>query len=489
MNNELLNNVIDRQRKVGSPAMSSVLSVNKPGTHTGRGALRQCVVLLLSCALHCYAGEELKTQMQDSKPDPAVAIERARQGDPDELLRITQMVATHPHLLPARTPLAQYHQYLQDTNVFVQYFAVQVLAGLNDKSSVEPLRKFIEDTERRRKDLESPGKKNLDALGQKDAVALTFASETALMVLGEIDEDSPMSVKVLASQLTHDIPLEWGGGVAHSALAKKGRAGLRVLLDEAAQPMENDQERFLEDAINKIRDPTLAVDLYACCKDQKYNKKARQAALWALRDMAKESSDIEQMVISIAEDEKSDLRSMAIGHLGYIGSACARNKLLEFEKTLPGEAQAVQAALLKCDSTNRLPGVVEALLAAKTPLNEKMRLWTLVEWKGKELLPYADQLLSVRDENGVPLNDLRVRIWKRLYEVTKKRFQLELDADNELRFQRIVQQINRDIERELQLQYDGQGKYSNAQVKKMASEEAEAKITRWNRQAKKEGKQ
>jgi HEAT repeat protein len=442
------------------------------------------MALLLLSSLPSSAEQDHTTAT--GKPDPVAAIERARLGDPDELLRITQMVAAHPQLLPARKPLAQYHQYLQDTNVFVQYFAVQMLAGLKDKSSAEPLRQFIADTERRRKDLEIYGKKDLDALGQKAAAALTLASQTALMALGEIDEGSPMSVKVLASQLKNDIPMEWGGGVAHSALAKKGRAGLRALLDEAAQPMDDHQKMFLRAAINKIRDPALAVDLYACCRDQRYDKVARHAALWALRDMAGPSPAIEQMVINVAEDEKADLRASAIWHLGCIGSSRSREKLLEFEKTLPGEAHAVQAALVQCDPTNRMSGVVEAFLSPKTPLAEKERLWGVAAGSGNAILPYAEKLLGVGDEYGVPINDLRYHVWQFLREKTKKAYPLELDPSNELRFQRTVQEIAGSFERDLYFRDAGKGTYTDAQRKQMALDEATKVIKKWERQEKKE---
>ncbi|HOW96855.1 MAG TPA: hypothetical protein P5567_06840 [Kiritimatiellia bacterium] len=484
MSNALLNDVIDRQWKVEPPAMTSALPSNKLGTLMGRATLRQCAALLLSCTLHCYAGENMKTPMQDGKSDPAVAIERARQGDPDELLRITQMAATHPQLLPERKPLAQYHQYLQDTNVFVQYFAVQVLAGLKDKSSAEPLRQFIADTERRRKDLDSPGKKNLDALGQKEAVALILASKTAFTALGEIDQGSPMSVKVLASQLNHDIPMEWGGGVAHGALAKMGHAGLRALLDEAAQPLDDNQKAFLKPAIASINDPDLAVDLYACCMDPKYHEVARKSALWALGVMAKQSADIEQMVINIAEDETSDLRSMAIVRLGYIGSSRSRNTLLELEKTLPQEAKAVQAALLACDATNRLPGMIETFLSPKTPLDEKRRVWGLLEGRSNELLPYARQLLGVNDDGGVPINDLRVRVWIRLFELTKKRSSVELDYSDDERFMVVAGRIIICLTSELDRRYAGTGKYTYAQLQQMALEETRRIVTKWGREEK-----
>jgi HEAT repeat protein len=447
------------------------------------------MAMLLSCTLLSSAGDDQAIPTQNGRLDPAAAIERARQGEPDELFRMTQMMAQQPQLLPSRKSLPQYHKYLQDENVFVQYLAVQVVAGLKDKSSAEPLRQFIMDTERGRKDLDALGEKNLDALGQKREFALAFASRTALAALGEIDEGSPINVKVLASQLMHDRPMEWGGGVAHSALAKKGRAGLRALLDEAAQPLDDKQVRFLGSAMNEISDPALAVDLYACCKDQKYHTVARSSALWVLGKMAKQSPDVEQMVISIAEDDKSDLRSMAIGRLGYIGSSLSRKKLLEFEKALPQEANAVQAALLMCDTTNRLPGVIEAFLSPKTPLAEKKRLWCLLAGRAAELLPYAEQLLVVSDENGVPINDLRVSVWEMLFSLTKKRYPIELDASNEQVFQRVVQDITYSFEHELDHQDAGKWKYTDLQRKQMASEEAKKLIKKWDGQEKKESQQ
>lgn len=317
---------------------------------------------------------------------------------------------------------------------------------------------------------------------------MELASATALAALGEIDEGSPVAIKFLASQLKHDSPMEWGGGVAHSALAKKGRAGLRALLDEAAQPLDDNQKAFLRSAINHVNDPALAVDLYACCKDPKYHKVAREAALWALGVTAKQSSDIEQMVINIAEDEKSDLRSMAIERLGDIGSSRARNTLLKFEKTLPQEANAVQAALLTCETTNRLPGVIEVILSPKTSRHEKRRLWGLLEGKtNPALLPYEKQLkdgMGVCDENGVPINDLRVRVWERLFSLTKAHYAVELDFTDEQSFRRVAGGIIDCLRSELNQRYAGKGKYSYAQLEEMALEEAKTFIRKWDGQKK-----
>jgi hypothetical protein len=450
--------------------------------------IRRCLfAFLFAVILPSYANDQSEPSNQYDSVEPAVAIERARQGDPDDLLRLTRMVAKQPHLYPVNQ-LEPYHQYLQDTNVFLQCFAVQVLAGKKDKSSAEPLRQFILNAERRWAEMEAVGDE-LDELGQKGAIALTMASETALHVLGGIDEGSSLSLKFLAFRLKHDIPMEWGGGVAHNALARKGRAGLRVLMQEAARPMSEEQERYLEDAISTISDPSLAVDLFVFCKDTKYSANARHSALMVLRDMAKESLEIEQMVICIAEDENSDLRSGAIIFLGDIGTDRSRNKLLELEKTLPQEAQAVQEGLLVCDATNRLPAVVDAFLSPDTPVKEKERLWNLMERSGgAAIIPYAERLLAVSNANGVPLNDLRIRIWKRLRKEAKLCYPLELDPSNKKAFDRTVGEILWSFEDELYRKDAGKWKYTDEQRRLMAVDKVKNIIKEWNgREA--EGKQ
>ncbi len=51
-----------------------------------------------------------------------------------------------------------------------------------------------------------------------------------------------MSVKLLASQLKRDIPMEWGGGVAHSALALYSQdAGKWKYTDEQRRQMALDR--------------------------------------------------------------------------------------------------------------------------------------------------------------------------------------------------------------------------------------------------------
>ena len=77
--------------------------------------------------------------------------------------------------------------------MFVQYFAVQVVAGLKDKSSAEPLRQFAMDAERRRKRSEALDRRDLDAARQKEAFALMSASQIALMAI-----PNPIQVKIHA---------------------------------------------------------------------------------------------------------------------------------------------------------------------------------------------------------------------------------------------------------------------------------------------------
>jgi len=457
--------------------MKSMSNIMK-GTQRMKRINRWFSAVLCAGVLSCQANAQVAASSQVYSYDPDAAIERARQGDPDDLLRMTRMVAKQPSLVAVKK-LAPYHAFLKDTNVFVQCYAVQVLVAKKDKSSAEPLRQFILHAERRRAEMEAAGGE-LDELARKGAIALSMASTAAQLVLGEIDEGSPLSVKLLASQLKRDISMEWGGGVAHSALARKGRAGLRALMDEAAGPLSDDQERYLEAAIAEIEDPALAVDLFVFCKDQKYNEKARHSALMRLRDMAKESTDIEQMVIRIAEDEKSDLRSWAIIFLSQIGSDRARSKLLDFEKTQPTmlaeEADALQRGLMALDASNRLPAIVEASLSPKTPVKEKERLFELIFSSGSAFFPYADRLLVVSDYNGVPINNLRYRVWK--YMPDKR---LELDS-NKQDFDRIVGEIAYDFERELYSQDAGKWKYTDEQRRQMALDRANSIIKVWDGQ-------
>jgi HEAT repeat protein len=352
-----------------------------------------------------------------------------------------------------------------------------VVAGLKDKSSAEPLRQFIMDVERRKTDIER--------LPRMEGAALGMASMTALAAYGELDGDSSVSVKFLSSMLNHDQPMEWSGGVAHSALANKGRPGLQALLEEARQPLKDDDRQisFLGSAIGEIKDPQFAVDLYVASKDPKCHKMVRNRAVFSLGAMAKQSSKAEQLLINLAEDEKFDQRSLAVQEVGKLNTPRALGVLLKLEKSSFNDTNTLQKALLDCDATNCMPIVFESILSPKTPRAEKGRLWGMLEsYYGNELQPYQTQLrecLKVSDTNGVPINDLRVQAWRKLFRLTKNYNPVELDYNNEEHFRVVASDIIDEVYRRVYSKYRDAGKHSDAQMQQMALDEVKTFVTKW----------
>ena len=188
------------------------------------------------------------------------AIEKARQGDGMELLRLIQDIGKRPDLLPPKKTLPTFHAYLKDPDPLVQFLGVRVIAGLKDASSVKPLQDYIMDAQKQKLDPKS--------LPRMDGVAWGMAQAMALAALGEIDTKSSVTQKILIAALAHDQPMEWGGGVAHDALARRGREGLLTLMAESEQidckALKNmSQVDFISSAVCKIKDPALLPDLYA----------------------------------------------------------------------------------------------------------------------------------------------------------------------------------------------------------------------------------
>ena len=459
------------------------LQTERQGDMTSPSSLNRVFLVPMAmfclCCLPCFSQPKVTLPKGFDDLGVPAAIERARKGDSDELLRITLLLGKQPRLLPPQKALGQYHEYLRDENVFVQCFAVQVIAGLKHKSSFEPLRQCIMDLERRQA--------KADALSDKERMALGLASTQALAAIGEIDADNSLAVKFLAGQLDHDIPMEWGGGFAHYALAKKGRLGLRVLMEEAATIAHkgdyDKQACFLADAIHQIRDPELAVDLYALCRNPKYHKAARWAALWRLGYMGISSPEIEQMVIDVAKDEKSDIRSVCFAVLGHSGTPRMQTVLYELEKTLPANTEGLQQGLLELGDENRLKNIIQRIIAAETRDEEKRRFWGLLTALPKEKLrPQAERLcdlLRVYNDQGRPFNDLRTEVWCKLFELTKVRYPIVLDFDSEARLAVVSSFMVSSVRFELTQEYDGKGTYTYSQIDQMARDEVRKLVTKW----------
>lgn len=410
---------------------------HRSGRPVGRRAAALTLVLSLLWSLQCFSQE--KPAMLERMDDPAVtnAIEKARHGSPDDLLYIARVVSKQPKLLPAAKPLTEYHNLLKDENVFIQCFAAQMVAKYRNMSSIDVLQHFILDLQDKRS--------GSSKVSQTEMMALVFAEMTALAALADIGDDKPLTVRFLANRLEDDQQMEWGGGLAHDALAEKGRPGLLALLAKATEPTEyTNKEEFLAHALLKIKDPVLAPDLYACCRDPKYTFKVRHAALWAISEMAMTRTNLTQMVIALAEDKKSDLRDTAVYRLGAINNPQAREVLLKLETGLKAAGgsetnmakdgivgdqkqsvdKALESALLKSD-TNRVTAIVNSILASTTQPKEKMDLWDMIE----PFIVQQEQLrqcLQVSDGDGRPINALRVKAWMKLGAVTT----VELEYDN-----------------------------------------------------------
>jgi hypothetical protein len=299
--------------------------------------------------------------------------------------------------------------------------------------------------------------------------------------------------------------MEFGGSLAHDAMAALGRPGLRALLEKASDSTVYPyKEEFLRHAVLKIKDPTLAPDLYACCRDPKYLFRVRHAALWAISEMAGNRKDLTQMVISLAEDEKSDLRDAAVFRLGVINSPQAREVLYKIEaevkasvaleKNTPQDSSSVEqrrlliyaihSAFFHCD-TNRPPAILDSILAPTTLAKEKLELWRVIEESSEYtlLLPVQEQLrkcLLVADVDGRPINELRVKVWNKLHAMTGEHNAIELDYEGIDQLRKIAGPIIRSYEHEMVRKLKDQ-----TQADKMAFDEALKVIQKW--QVPKEG--
>lgn len=425
--------------------------------------------------------------MLERMDDPAVtnAIEKARHGNPDDLLYIARVVSKQPKLLPAAKPLTEYHNQLKDENVFIQCFAVQMIAKYRNRSSIEVLQQFILDLQDKRS--------GTNKVSQTEMMAIGFAEMTALAALADVGDDKPLTVKFLAARLSHDQQMEWGGGLAHDALAEKGRPGLLALLAKAAEPTEYTyKEEFLPHAILKVKDPVLAPDLYSCCRDPKYNRRVRHAALWAISEMAMTHTNLTQMVITLAEDRKSDLRDTAVYRLGAINNPQAREVLLKLETELKAAGasetntvkegivgdqkqlvdKALQAALFQSD-TNRVTAILNSILASTTQPKEKMEMWDMIE----PFIAPQEQLrkcLHVSDGDGRPINALRVKAWMKLGSMTNT-VELEYDNIDQLRgiAAPIISRMNNRVLSRLG------GEWTKEKADQMALEDALKCIRKW----------
>lgn len=406
------------------------------------------------------------------------AMDKARNGQPEDLMRLTSMAGHTLAWKPAKKDLQQYHKYLEtNENPFVQYFAVVAVGRLKDASSVEPLQKFI---------MAAQHRSQSGNLNQPEIVPLQFAIQMAIAVMGEIDVDNDLSVAFLGKLLKSDIPKEFGGAVAHSALARKGRPGLQRLLEESRTLTADDRQvNYVGFAISEINDPTLVGDLYVACLNTNYPGRIRASALFAIEGMGTNPPNGQQLIIDILMNEKSDMRRCAAACVGRFGTASGR-ELLRKVRNAPGKnaeelIKSIDETLLQCDTENTIGDVVKAILSPTTPDAHKKRLcYSLsVQALGKDnIVRYAETIktcLKVENIDGEPLNAGRVSIWLNLYRATGVKHPVTLAYDTDQHYQNATSEIRAEIEEK----YEWEHKYSYGQPRKMAEDETRQIVTRW----------
>ena len=455
-------------------------NVQKPSFLVRSAALFACSLVL--GVNQADAQNDPASKSGISPKNVSAAIAAARQGNPQPIVGLTSIVSRQQAYKPAKENLVEYRRYLEDTekNVFIQWFAVTAIAKGKDVADVDLLQRFIINGQRRVQN---------DALTGAEQATLQLALQVAIAAVGDYNGNSDKSVAFLGMLLKHDIPKEWGGGVAHSALAKKGRPGLRRLLDESLECKEP-QLAFIGSAIGEIRDPALAQDLYVASLDTKYPASVRVSTTASLARMIKSVPEAEQLVLAIFMTGPKELQRMAAHSIGQFGSTKGLGVLRGLRDT-PGKCDAELAktlddVFLKFDTERSIDGLVNTVLSPLAPDEEKIRLCrNLLELDKQTVNRLADKISLCLDANntlGVPLNAARVNVWLAIYRATKQKKPIQLMFDGDESFKRETLPIRRGIEQ----RYDP--KFFPNQREQMAEEEAKKFVTKWVDSAKEQTK-
>jgi hypothetical protein len=431
-------------------------------------------------------------------PEISAAVEKVRKGEKDKAVFLTSKLDPSSSWKPAKKNLPKYHECLgTNENPQVQFFAVAAISKLKDKSSVEPLQKFIvtanhrlqEGTISDKEEEEEPAKAAQRRLkggifSREESVMIQLAIGVAMETLGEIDGATDLSVAFLGTLLKHDMPMEFGGAVAHSTLAKKGSPGLRRLLEESLTADEQ-QSKYIGSAIREIRDPALFDALAAASLDPKYKGGAGGAALLAISNMRDKVPQAEQFIIDILKkDEKSYMRFTAAYLVATFGSEKGF-KLLRDIRNNPGKSgeelvRHIDDLLVQFDMDSMIEGVVKSILSPATPDEEKVRLCGKLARIDENKVARHDKLLipclNVENSAGEPLNEARVYIWLALYGSTKVEHPLTLKFSDEKRLQRETYLIRDALATSLKLEHyhvKEQNEITNARIKNF--------VTKWEK--------
>lgn len=448
---------------------------------------------MAACACGASAAQEPDGGIWND-PEIAAAVEKVRKGGSADLMRLTSKAKPKSSWTPVKKNLPTYHECLgTNENPRVQFFAVAAISKLKDKSSIEPLQKFIvtanhrlqECTISREEEEKDPAKvvqrrQKGDLLSREESVMLHLSIGVAMETLGEIDDDSDLTVKFLGSLLKHDIQKEFGGAVAHSALAKKGAPGLRRLLEESLTA-EGEQKKYVCHAIREISDPALFDALAAACLDPKYKDSAGGAALLAIANMRDKVQQAEQFVFDmLKKDEQSNMRFTAAYLVATFGSEKGF-KLLREIRNDPGKngeklARYIDDMLVQYDMDSMIEGVVKSILSPATPDAEKVRLCGKLARIDENKIARHDKILipclNVESAAGEPLNEARVYIWVALYRSTKNEHSLTLKYENDEQLEMETYLISNTLARSLNLgQYHikERNEITDARIKKFVA--------------------
>jgi HEAT repeat protein len=460
------------------------------------------MVAVMMSVLVVSSGQAVAEEKSDADiwgdPEISVAVEKVRKGEKDKAIFLTSKMDPNSSWKPAKKNLPKYHECLgTNENPQVQFFAVAAIGKLKDKSSVEPLQKFIvtanhrlqEGTISDKEEEKEPAKAAQRRLkggifSREESVMIQLAIGVAMEALGEIDDDSDLSVAFLGTLLKHDMPKEFGGAVAHSTLAKKGVPGLRRLL-EASLTADEKQQKYVCSAIREIRDPALFGALAAASLDPKYKGGAGGAALLAISNMRDKVPQAEQFIIDILKkDEKSYMRFTAAYLVATFGSEKGF-KLLRDIRNNPGKSgeelvRHIDDLLVQFDMDSMIEGVVKSILSPATPDEEKVRLCGKLARTDENKVARHDKLLipclKVENSAGEPLNEARVYIWLALHHSTKVEHPLTLKYDNEEKLERETYLIRGTLATSLKLEHyhiKEQNEITNARIKNF--------VTKWEK--------
>ena len=463
-------------------------------------------LLVAVCMTLCGGCEEEVAQKADGgiwgDPEISAAVEKIRAGQTVDTMRLTSKAKPDSNWKPVKKNLPKYHACLgANENPRVQFFAVAAISRLKDKSSVEPLQKFIvtaqhclqEGTISHEEENRDPAKaaqrrQKGGLLSREESVMLQRSIGGAMETLGEIDDDSDLSVAFLGTLLKHDMPKEWGGAVAHSALAKKGAPGLRRLLEESLTA-EDEQRGYIGSAISGIRDPKLVPALCAACLHPKYSERAGSPALVAIARMRDQVPEAEQFIIDILlKDENSCLRLTAARSVAEFGTKKAV-KLLRDIRNAPGKGgpelvQYIDNLLVQYDTDNMIDGIVKTILSPTISDAEKIqRCHEVARLEKSTFIRHAatiETCLNVENSKGEPLNEARMVIWRALYRSTEVKHPLTLMAyENDQQFKRATDIIRNVFMNDYSYKY--KGKYPYEQHERLAEEATKQLITIWDK--------